>query len=189
MPLKHDRLTYVNNSVSANTDTTFFTFIKKWDEINDVPIPSYEGQYFFMSKTKISYVNSSTQTKRLSLEHYCNFAISPQWIYDIYEAVDKGFIGIDLLPSGSNTTVVAPSGATNYVGSEKEEYDLIATPTTYFPHLQYPDHAAIESYFTFWIKAKPGQNSAGGDLHLSFGMYSPNEIGTITVDTDLYYGI
>ena len=120
MPLKHDRLTYLNDSVSANTDTTFFTFIKKWDEINDVPIPG-TGQYFFMSKTKISYVNSSTQTKRLSLEHYCNFSISPQWIYDIYEGVDKGFIGIDLLPSGSNTTVVGPDSSTNYVESEKEE--------------------------------------------------------------------
>ena len=189
MALKHDRLTYLNNSVSANTDTTFFTLHKHWDDINDIPISGYEGQYFFMSKTKISYVNSSTQTKRLSLEHYCNFSISPQWIYDIYEAVDEGFIGIDLLPSGSNTTVVGPDSSTNYVQSKKEEYDLIATPTTYFPHLQYPDHAAIENYFTFWIKAKPDQNSAGGGLYLSFGMYSPNETGTITVDTDLYYGI
>jgi hypothetical protein len=187
MPLKHDRLTYLNSSVVTNSDTTFFTFIKKWDEINDAPIPGYEGQYFFMSKTKISYVNSNTQTKRLSLEHYCNFSISPQWIYDIYEGVDKGFIGIDLLPSGSNTIVVAPDGSTNYAGSVREEYDL--TSTTYFPHLQYPDYAPIAGYFTFWIKAKPGQNSAGGNLHLSFGMYSPNETGTVTADTDLYYGI
>lgn len=186
MPLKHDRLTYLNNSVSANTDTTFFTFIKKWDEINDVPIDG-TGQYYFMSKTKISYVDSSTQTKRLSLEHYCNFTIVPLWLWDTGLGNTVGIInGLSLLPSGSNTTVTPPDGIT-YVGSAREEYDL--TSTTYFPHLQYPDHAAIESYFTFWIKAKPNQNIEGGNLHLSFGMYSPNEIGTITVDTDLYYGI
>ena len=187
MALKHDRLTYVNGSVSANSDTTFFTLQKHWDDINSVPISGYEGQYFFMSKTKISYVDSSTLTKRLSLEHYCNFSITPQWYYDSGLGNDVGIInGFSLLPSGSNTDIVAPDPGT-YVGSTREEYDL--TSTTYFPHLQYPDHAAIVNYFIFWIKAQPNQNIAGGELILNFGMYSPNETGTITVDTDLYYGI
>jgi len=189
MPLKHDRLTYINGSVSANTDTTFFTFYKEWDGINDTPISGYEGLYYFMSKTKISYVDSSTQTKRLSLEHYCNFSINPQWYFDSGLSNDVGIInGMDLLPSGSNTDIVPPDPGT-YIGSTREEYDLVATPTTYFPHLQHPDYAPIADYFIFWIKAQPDQNMAGGGLYLSFGMYSPNETGIITVDTDLYYGV
>jgi hypothetical protein len=187
MALKHDRLTYVNDNVSANTDTTFFTFYKEWEGINDTPISGYEGLYYFMSKTKISYVNRSTRTKRLSLEHYCNFSINPQWYFDSGLNNHVGIInGMDLLPSGSFTDVVAPDPGT-YIGSTREEYDL--TSTTYFPHLQYPDWANIDNYFIFWIKAQPDQNMAGGGLYLSFGMYSPNEEGQITVDTDLYYGV
>ena len=154
-----DRKSYSGNTPAAE-QVDLYTFEYPW---------TVASTYTFVSKTKITFADASTYTKRIEAEHYAMFNI-----------FDGPTIGLNINPTGSATVV---SG-----GYTREEYDLLATPTVYYPQLQFPDDANIYNYFQLWITA--AENPVNTNLaRIRYSIFSPNMSGKIIVETELRYGV
>jgi hypothetical protein len=153
-----DRKTYSDN-ISRISQVDLYTFEYPWDSALE---------NIFTSKTKITFIDTSASTERLEAEHYA-----------VFQVIDGGVIGLSINPTGSATVVS---------GDTREEYDLLATPTNYYPHLQFPDNSNIFSYFQFWITGAVNPDFSNL-LRIKYSIFSPDVIGKIIVETDLRYAV
>ncbi len=156
-----DRKSYSGNTPTA-AQLDLYTFEYPWDTA------LYST---FVSKTKITFADASTYTKRIEAEHYAVFSLT------------------DVNPVGVSFSI-NPTGSSEVIGVNevRQEYDLLATPTDYYPHLQFPDDANIYNYFQLWITGT--ENPVDANLsRIRYSIFSPNMSGKIIVETELRYGI
>lgn len=174
MPIRVEKLSYANNTVPARSSLTLYYVRLPWNLAPGYDLPLGVSSYNIGVKTKISYQNNTDV--RLEAEHYfmSNIYINNLPFPPYYD------LSYEIIPNGSSTNA---SGTLL-----QEQYNLGASQSYYYAHLQYPDDANVFNYFLYYVEViSSGSDISKGDMILRFKVESPNYDGKLIAKTELYY--